>query len=235
MVASAAGRQLGRGSGEDKTDRGGDGDGVQRRQRQGHGAAGVRDVERQQRVTVRPVPAVRRGGAGAGAGPAEPQVRHVQRLGGTPAAQARDQRVLARRRGADGAVAVSGRVHGRHVLPTTATRVLLPTVAAAAAAAAGRAHVQTDHLLRDAAGRGATAAGCSRVRVATSAGRWRQWRLRATVASAAAGRRLSAGGRRPVRSRARPVLRRLPAARQVCDAQYGPFYVFLTSSFFLFL
>jgi len=95
---------------------------------------------------VRPVPEV---GRCRGAEPAEPQVRHVQRLGGTAAAPARDQRVLARRRDP-----VATTPSGRHlVLPSsTGQQQLLPKLAPTAT---GRAEdVQKDHLLRHVAGRG---------------------------------------------------------------------------------
>jgi len=94
---------------------------------------------------VRPVPEV---GRSRGAEPAEPQVRHVQRLGGTAAAPARDQRVLARRR-----APVATASSGRHlVLPSsTGQQQLLPKLAPTAT---GRAEdVQKDHLLRHVAGR----------------------------------------------------------------------------------
>lgn len=101
---------------------------------------------------MRTVPPV---GRGRGAEPAEPQVRHIQRLVGTAAATARDQRVLT----SGGVVVASATVatvsDGRgSVLPAAAaTRKLLPTLATAAATAARREDVETDHLLRDPAGR----------------------------------------------------------------------------------
>lgn len=135
---------------------------------------------------MRSVPEVDRGG---GAQPAEPQVRHVQRLDGPATAPARDQRVLAHRRAAVVAAAAAASAapcrRRRRVL-STATGQLLPALAPAATA--GREDVQADYLLRDPTGRGPYA-------------------HRLSAAAAAVAGELSV---RPVRARPGPVLRRFP-------------------------
>lgn len=194
----AAARRLGGRGAHNKVGGGGGGLGARTQDRRPRRAVEIvkvrrrgRQRQRQRHRSVRPASAVDRG-RGGGAEPAEPQVRHVQRLDGPAAAQARDQRVLAHRGAAVVAAAPAAAASGsgrRGVLPT-ATGQLVPALASAAAADQ-REDVQEDHLLRDAAGRGARARRLPAAAVA--------------VAVAVAG--LSV---RSVRLRPEPVLGRFP-------------------------